>query len=96
MQSWDSVLVVGHSYGAPLVIRLAAEHPKRIAGLVALGFGYPAKPPSQTRCYTTQVVCAAKQRAGGCKFAKLKSAPLLTCKGPICATAVACSRHLWW
>ena len=49
VQSWDSVLVVGHSYGAPLVIRLAAEHPKRIAGLVALGLGYPASPPSSVR-----------------------------------------------
>ena len=41
MQGWSSVLLIGHSYGAPLVCELAVLHPKRIAGVVCLGFGYP-------------------------------------------------------
>ena len=45
VQGWDSAVVVGHSYGGPLVIRLAAEHPKRIAGVVGLGIGYPKSVP---------------------------------------------------
>ncbi|KAK9827466.1 hypothetical protein WJX74_004109 [Apatococcus lobatus] len=44
---WDSVFVAGHSYGGPLTVRLAAEHPKRIAGILCLGFGYPTAPAPQ-------------------------------------------------
>ena len=52
-QDWDSVLLMGHSYGGILVLRLAAEQPKRVAGVVALGIGYfePAAEASQSiRC----------------------------------------------
>ena len=44
LQGWDSVLLVGHSYGGPLVLRLAAERPTRIAGVVTLGIGLPKAP----------------------------------------------------
>ena len=50
-------MVVGHSYGGPLVIRLAAEHPKRIAGLVGLGIGYPKSVPRY--CASLQPHCPA-------------------------------------
>jgi lipase len=38
-------VLVGHSMGAYLVARLAAEHPERVAGLVLLDAGLPALPP---------------------------------------------------
>ena len=46
LQGWDSVFVAGHSYGGPLTIRIAAEHPKRIAGILCLGSSFV---PSSSR-----------------------------------------------
>ena len=49
LQGWDSVLLVGHSYGGPLVLKLASERPKRIAGVVTLGIGLPKMPTASRR-----------------------------------------------
>jgi pimeloyl-ACP methyl ester carboxylesterase len=40
-----SAVLVGHSMGAFVVARLAAEHPERAAGLVLLDAGLPFRPP---------------------------------------------------
>jgi lipase len=40
----DSAVLVGHSMGAYVVARLAAEHPERARGLVALDAGLPIPP----------------------------------------------------
>jgi lipase len=44
-----AAVLVGHSMGAYLVARLAAEHPERAAGLVLLDAGLPFTPPEDPR-----------------------------------------------
>ena len=56
-QAWESVLAVGHSYGGPLVLRLASEHPKRIAGVVGLGIGYPTGKEAASSCGWIRCTC---------------------------------------
>src|SRR5262245_22114159 len=41
----SSAVLVGHSMGAYVVEQLAAEHPERARGLVALDAGLPLPPP---------------------------------------------------
>jgi pimeloyl-ACP methyl ester carboxylesterase len=43
-----AAILVGHSMGAYLVARLAAEHPERVAGLVLLDAGLPFPPPDDS------------------------------------------------
>jgi pimeloyl-ACP methyl ester carboxylesterase len=43
-----SAILVGHSMGAYLVARLAAEHPERVVGLVLLDAGLPSPPPDDS------------------------------------------------
>ena len=46
MQGWRQAVLLGFSYGASLVIRLAAEHPESTSGVVCIGVGF-GKPVKQ-------------------------------------------------
>ena len=49
MQGQQRVVLVGYSLGAALTIRLAAEHPSHVQGVVLLGVGYSRKWAMQYR-----------------------------------------------
>ena len=49
MQGWRQVVLLGYSYGAALVIRLAAEHPDNVAGVICIGAAFPPKQATGAR-----------------------------------------------
>ena len=57
-----TAVLVGHSMGAYLVARLAAEHPERAAGLVLLDAGLPFTPPGDPREMLNSAVANAVLR----------------------------------
>ena len=85
LQGWESVLLAGHSYGGPLVLRVAAEQPKLVAGVITLGIGYPESPEPAEGCRTMR--CAALDTVS-CREKKLLSR--VVCERE--SAAAACSR----
>jgi lipase len=57
-------VLVGHSLGAYVVARLAAEHPERAAGLVLLDAGLPLPPPDDPDEMMRTAVAQAIMRLG--------------------------------
>jgi len=45
MQDCKKVVLVGHSFGSALALRLASEHPSEVVGLVLIAPYTPAKEP---------------------------------------------------
>lgn len=45
VQSFAKVVLLGHSFGTALALKLAAEKPGRIAGLVLIGAALPLEKP---------------------------------------------------
>jgi pimeloyl-ACP methyl ester carboxylesterase len=60
----SSALLIGHSMGAYVVERLAAEHPERAAGLVLLDAGLPFRRPDDPSEMLESAVANAVMRLG--------------------------------
>jgi pimeloyl-ACP methyl ester carboxylesterase len=60
----ERAVLVGHSLGAYVVARLAAEHPERSAGLVLLDAGLPLAPPDDPDAMVRTAVANAVMRLG--------------------------------
>ncbi|HWE11614.1 MAG TPA: alpha/beta hydrolase [Solirubrobacteraceae bacterium] len=58
----ESAVLVGHSMGAYLVERIAAEHPERAAGIVLLDAGLPFPPPDDPEEMLDSAVASAVVR----------------------------------